>query len=497
VFAVALALLRRSDAYARVVEEWPPTRFASGKAWELYVGDVGARWRRAAGASAGPPREVASWWATIARAFGSRVSDIRRRRSVYEALLQLVAAADEACAFAGIWDAAILPDAFGLEAMRLLLAAGTLGRELDRTRGVVFPKMHTPQRGITSRSLTHYVALHETRDVVPRWSWIPHRYEPAFSLNLLLLPWPEVVEPGEFSETGARLRNMRPERFGFFTWRPRTLPVRADRVEAAFNEARRRVGRIDAIVFPEMALAPRASLALCKRLGVTVIGGEGRPARSRRAGENRAVVAVPVARGPPMYHTQAKHHRWRLDDAQIRQYGLGGRLDPTRDWWEHIDLEKREVWFFSVNSWLNFSVLICEDLARQDPVAELLRAVGPNLVLALLMDGPQLQSRWPAKYATVLAEDPGSSVLTLTSLGMARSSRPPGMDECRVVGIWKDATGPAVEILLPRRAAGTVLSLTRDMREEHTADGRSDGGQSGYLRLHGVHHVFLDGAEDA
>jgi hypothetical protein len=46
------------------------------------------------------------------------------------------------------------------------------------------------------------------------------------------------------------------------------------------------------------------------------------------------------------------------------------------------------------------------------------------LLIALLMDGPQLKSRWSGRYAGVLAEDPGSSVLTLTSLGMALRSRP-------------------------------------------------------------------------
>ena len=62
--------------------------------------------------------------------------------------------------------------------------------------------------------------------------------------------------------------------------------------------------------------------------------------------------------------------------------------------------------------------------AEPEPAAELIRAVGPNLLIALLMDGPQLSNRWPARYAAVLAEDPGTSVLTLTSLGMAERSRP-------------------------------------------------------------------------
>lgn len=361
-FAISLAILRRADAYSRVVAEWPPSAFPSGEAWEEHIRDVGERWRNAAAVGSSPPIEVDEWWSTVVAAFGTHISQVRKQRPVYEALLQLVAAADEACAFAGIWDPEIMPDAFKMVAMRLLQNVGTLGRNVDRSRCVVFPKMHTPQRGITSRSLTHYIALHELRDVQPRWSWIPHPSPPEFSFNLLLLPWPEVVEPGEFRETDAHLRNMRRDRFGFFTWRPRTAPVGMRKVVAAHQEAERKVGRIDAIVFPEMALAPRQSLAICRRLGVMVIGGEGRPANSRRAGENRSVVAAPVAGGVPMYHEQAKHHRWRVDDPQIRHYGLGGQLNPTRDWWEHIEIEERTVRFFSLNSWLNFSVLICEDL---------------------------------------------------------------------------------------------------------------------------------------
>ena len=51
----------------------------------------------------------------------------------------------------------------------------------------------------------------------------------------------------------------------------------------------------------------------------------------------------------------------------------------------------------------------------------MLRAVGPNLIIALLADGPQIASRWPGRYAAAFADDPGSSVLTLTSAGMSLS----------------------------------------------------------------------------
>ncbi len=82
--------------------------------------------------------------------------------------------------------------------------------------------------------------------------------------------------------------------------------------------------------------------------------------------------------------------------------------------------------------------LVCEDLARLEPVGEVLRSVGPTLVVALLMDGPQLSGRWPGRYATVLADDPGCAVLTLTSIGMAVTSYGTGMAPNRTIGLWKD-----------------------------------------------------------
>ena len=189
---------------------------------------------------------------------------------------------------------------------------------------------------------------------------------------------------------------------------------------------------------------------------------------------------------------QYKHHRWQLDKRQIVQYGLGGQLDPNMLWWEHTSTQARKLTFVSLLGWLSFSFLVCEDLARQEPVARLVRAVGPNLVIALLMDGPQLAGRWPDRYATVLADDPGSSVLTLTSIGMAQLSRPPGVSPSRSVALWKDAkSGAARQIDLPAGADGLVLNLARHLEEEWSADGRTDGGVAGYPILAGVHPVRI------
>src|SRR5262249_43069848 len=92
--------------------------------------------------------------------------------------------------------------------------------------------------------------------------------------------------------------------------------------------------------------------------------------------------------------------------------------------------------------------LVCEDLARLGEVADLLRAIGPTLVVTTLLDGPQLASRWTARYASVLADDPGSAVVTLTSFGFVQRSLPPGRPPSRVVSLWKDPVRGLREIPL-------------------------------------------------
>lgn len=103
--------------------------------------------------------------------------------------------------------------------------------------------------------------------------------------------------------------------------------------------------------------------------------------------------------------------------------------------------------------------LVCEDLAQNDDVAALMRSVGPTIVLTALLDGPQLSSRWAARDASVLADDPGSAVLTLTSMGMARRSRPHGRDASPIIALRKDPRRGIREIPLEAGAHGVVLSV--------------------------------------
>jgi hypothetical protein len=169
---------------------------------------------------------------------------------------------------------------------------------------------------------------------------------------------------------------------------------------------------------------------------------------------------------------QPKHHPWSLDEGQIYQYHLGGALHPNLRWWEALEMPRRSVQFMEIGEEVMFIALVCEDLAQIDDVAETVRSVGPTVVFALLLDGPQLASRWAARYASVLADDPGSAVLTLTSFGMVQRSRPHGRDASPIVALWKDPNRGTREIPLESGAHGILLTTCGERTTRRTADGR-------------------------
>lgn len=183
---------------------------------------------------------------------------------------------------------------------------------------------------------------------------------------------------------------------------------------------------------------------------------------------------------------QSKHHRWRIDQEQANAYGLDFDPDKTNhQWWEDIDVAFRDLPFYAIRKDMSMVTLICEDLARMDPAMSAIRAVGPNLVIALLMDGPQLAARWPGRYAGVLADEPGCAVLTLTCAATVdlsnrrymkvnrKRKRPP-----RTVGLWRQADGTAVHVELPDKANAVLLTLNSDAKHQTTLDNRSDDSSS-------------------
>lgn len=495
VFALTASLLQHSGAYTRVVGHWPPAQPLT--AWADYVSTTGKEWRKALNAKGPVPALVQDAWTRVLAARAHPLRDLCND-TLCEDLLFLLATADEASEGIG------LPperDAFERAAMKLLHLSGASGATLCATipRQLlrVLPKLHTPQTGLSIRSLSHHLALCPGGDLDARW----YNYgleTDMTALNLLLVPWPLRITPKQFRPANppkGSLRQM-PERYGFFEFDPSENPDEVLAVvQGLLARAQHDVGKVHGIVLPELAIRESSHEALAdlaRREGAFLICGVASPGAPQCPGGNTVRLNLPV--GPSdIAVSQKKHHRWRLDRNQIRQYGLGGALDPTRLWWEHCACDNRQLSFVAMLPWFTLCVLLCEDLARQEPVAEIVRAVGPNLVVALLLDGPQLAARWPARYATVLADDPGSSVLTLTSLGMSMLSRSPqGAVGSRVIALWKDAqSGNAQEIQCPPDAHGVVLCITADRQEEWSADGRSDHKTTGYAILSGYHAISL------
>jgi len=501
-----MALLCKAGAYCRILENWPPA--GSGSAitaanWSGWAAAHGKQWRIL---WPDVPDFIAERWKTISDAWDQPIESIAGNLPLAHALLELCALADEASE--GFWVPGS-PDTTGTreisdevkfsvraESLRKNSgAASTLCDEIHPSRMCVLPKCRTPQNGLTSRSLSHHLAVCSADEIKPQWVMSPAGDAAELSLNLLLVPWPEVVTPRQFGSTPATMTEMRnmPPNFGFFEYHHSDKPPAnvVDEVEKLHAAAVAKMGRIDGIVLPEAALNADEHRLLSKAVldrHAFLVSGVGEPSRLNEHGQNFLYVDLPATS-----LVQHKHHRWMLDQPQISQYGLGSRLYPEKMWWEHISLGDRKLNFIAVLPWLVMSVLICEDLARPDPVGDLVRAVGPNLVIALLMDGPQLKERWGARYATTLADDPGSSVLTVTSGGMCSLSRPPaGVQARRVVALWKDAKSPApVEIEMPAGSQGVVISLSVRRLEEWTADGRSDKRNAGYPMLSGIHPVSV------
>ncbi len=395
----------------------------------------------------------------------------------------------------------------------------------------VLPKSRTAQIGCTIRNLSHNLALLPAQGVA-RAAWCygqqPSNSQNGKPLNLVLIPYPYEIEATCFRQE-ADSGDTCEKRFGWFSVAPAQIKgADAEETEKAEAQAldsflafvdgmidamRKDCGTVDILVFPELALSHRVHEAVLERVnkshgdievvvaGLTSyrtnpapdtadkidVGGEEMIRRGNFAAitvfeeiddwapEKRTEGgAVPRERRQiTSYHD--KHHRWRLDREQITRYGLGAVLNPSFDWWERQQILSRSLNVIAFRDRATATVLICEDLARMDPAQEVLRAIGPKLIFALLMDGPQLAVRWPARYATVLADDPGSSVLTLTSMALIERSNAGGKHTASFcVGLWRDAAGDIQELKLSPDYQGIGLSLSQIQVTEQTMDGRHD-----------------------
>lgn len=487
VFAVAASLLTRGGAYAAILKQWPISE--RGSTWVAKARSVGAQWRNA---WSSPPPDVIDHWNRVINARRVKLQEISSTPILLESLISLVAFSDEACLKVGIpityrslkgrelefqlrADELLEPSDFG----------STLCREIHPNRLRVLPKMHTPQTGMTIRSLSLNLGLVVSDEIVPKWHVLLQPINDT-RFNVLYVPWPfEVADRAlkPCKRNPHELDNM-PSRFDFFTYQPRKLGNPANYLRKLLEAEELSGKKIHAVVLPELAVTPteyEALQRLTRSRDMILIAGVRVKPETEQYSRNE------VRFSAPGHQTlvQQKHHRWKLDESQIERYRLERSLDPRKDWWEHIDISSREFTFFAIGDGMVISALICEDLARPDPVGDMVRAVGPNLVIALLLDGPQIASRWPGRYAASLANDPGSSVLSVTSQGMSFRSRPAKKQKNRKrsLALWHSPSNDWREINIAPGAGAIFLSFEKKRKKEYVADGRDDAEQSVFLEL--------------
>lgn len=507
-FALTDVVLERTEAYRFALSpppgaQWPPARIPR---WADAVVDAGRRWSGLLEDETGAlPDLLAEEWQVFRDSAEVPLDDLTVARDwrLCEALLTLHAIADEACAGVGV---ALDAGSDGGSAYRsrgreLLARTGSITRIPPRFIRVL-PKLLTPPNGTSMRSLSRYASVHGP-GVETRWHKVRGRRPGAQpydkGVNYLLLPWPLRVREADFRPLAGSVQHLEKEPFGYFEFAP-TEGLDLDLVDRMLIAAEDEVGDVNVVVLPESAV-DRSEIddleAVLDRHGViALITG----VRQRAQAPGRFPgnwVHIGVSTGEEWLHIrQSKHHRWALDEEQIRQYHLGGALHPHVRWWEAMEIPRRSVQFVEAGG-ATLVALVCEDLAQIDDVADVLRSVGPTMVLTPLLDGPQLSSRWTARYASVLADDPGSAVLTLTCFGMVQRSRPTGVNPSPMVALWKDPGRGIREIALAPGAQGILIAASTDRAPRRTSDGRGTVENGSEVFDLSVHQVCAASAASA
>ncbi|NWA62879.1 hypothetical protein HX773_18405 [Pantoea sp. B9002] len=349
----------------------------------------------------------------------------------------------------------------------------------DPKYGIITRKFNTPQSGLTINNLTQNLTF--IRPAVKYTHHINKVEKSTYSkssFNILMIPWPFDVKD-EYFTASKNIKNHMDEYFDFFDYHPKD-----DFEESHFLSfllsAIKRVGVIDLIVFPECSLSEIQFKKLTKLLYEIfdkdapsllsgVYGTDG------INGKNAAVLGF-VDEDLLSFNTivQEKHHRWFLDRNQLRNYNLSASLNPGKKWWENISVGRRNLTTLETAEGVILCPLVCEDLARQEPVAQAVRAIGPNLVISLLLDGPQIAPRWPGKYAAVLSDDPGCSVLSVTALGMTLRATGLGHAPSKDVALWSEPGKPSETLQVSSTSGALVIELDLETTNMWSLDGRNE-----------------------
>ncbi|GAD91192.1 hypothetical protein VHA01S_073_00040 [Vibrio halioticoli NBRC 102217] len=344
----------------------------------------------------------------------------------------------------------------------------------DCKLGFVTYKTSVPQTGLTLNNLTHSLTCIKP-SVLPEVVANKHLKQGynKKSYNILFLPWPFTIESDAFKPTTNQIKM--DGYFGSFDYLPDDKYEPSKFLQAILATLRR-CGTIDLIVFPECALSDKTFNKYMITLHRLFDGNapsilSGIFGNVGSISTNKAKLSFIGELGIDTIE-QSKHHRWFLDETQVRNYNLASSLDLGRKWWENIAIDRRHLVTLHTANGVKLCPLICEDLARQEPVAQAVRSVGPNLVVSLLLDGPQLDFRWPGKYSAVLSDDPGSSVLSVTAPGMTQRATGLGHPPSRQVALWSEPGGSAETLKIDEDGLGIVIELEVKDEPMWTIDGR-------------------------
>lgn len=491
-FAITATLVRYSECYAHrevrggigLGDDHVKITRKMGQIWQMsLVGPKLSAWRN-------------SEWQTILDAWDDVVSVCARFGRLQpwaKSALRLLAAADEASASVGFGRLTLISHM--AEAVAREHGFASLTYAVDTSECCVQPKGRTPPVGCNLRSLSLHLSL------LPPLSMVrTHYIDPIQSVvdrrtfGVVLIPFPYRIGDREFKGSVA------PEKhWGRLSlrcsWGQRPTPGELARFAGRIVRAAKASKlRTDMLIFPELALTESQLKAVWRKVrgsGVQVIlaGVHKRDGRTPRSAGKRGnfVAGVFKGRSPAkdVFWFQPKHHRWRIDKGQIESYGLP--LSVNVPWWEDIDIAGRLVTAVRFTEGAILSALVCEDLARVEPVQPVLREMGLSLLVALLMDGPQLTTRWSARSATSFADDPGTSVLSVTSGGLVRRfqqfrqrysgcASPP-------IALWQEPGKAPREVPIAPNSHAVQFCLCVESQQETTLDGRHDGSAAEVLRL--------------
>ncbi|WP_272530722.1 MULTISPECIES: hypothetical protein [unclassified Providencia] len=402
-------------------------------------------------------------------------------------VLMLTMASDESFNSKNFQDAS--PDCLANEVLRQLsLIYQPAEYQLsftDRHFGSVHQKSTVCQSGVSLNSMSHFIALIKPEITLKTVERSGEKSDEV--MNLLILPWPLKIDMVSFQPLkDQRMLEMEND-FGFFSYQP-SNPIQLNDIVDYVRRATDLIGHIDLLVLPECALEQEDATSLAKLLFEdsknmkyqcpAFITGTYETKKTGYSRNQLKMFVPPDLKdkeddfGIPNILTQNKHHRWYLDRPQIFNYKLGSYLSPSRKWWEYIEVSERSLINYRCHMQsIQIIPLICEDLARQDPVAPSVRALGPSLIVALLLDGAQLKNRWPGRYASFLSEDPGSGVLTITPLGMTLRADGTGFPPSRTIAFWSEP-GTYRELSLDNDTNAMILTLEKKKVTQWTADGR-------------------------